>query len=144
MPSAWLSQRVLVQEQAFGGLQRSFIVGGDEVGVRPRKQVERRLADDRIMRQAELNLGDPVGQHVTAVARVLHGDLRGDVVDDLAQECVVAVAFLFEVSAKLTDLYTVNSADLVADSAIIGGLTPGVTSRHQPRPRQLDGSGERQ
>jgi beta-lactamase class A len=29
--------------------------------------------------------------------------------------------------AKLTDLYTVNSADLVADSAITGGLTPGVT-----------------
>jgi beta-lactamase class A len=30
-------------------------------------------------------------------------------------------------NAKLSDLYTVNSADLVADSAIMGGLTPGVT-----------------
>ncbi len=29
--------------------------------------------------------------------------------------------------AKLTDLYTVRSADLVADSFIMGGLTPGVT-----------------
>jgi len=29
--------------------------------------------------------------------------------------------------AKLADLYTVNAADLVADSAIMGGLTPGVT-----------------
>jgi len=29
--------------------------------------------------------------------------------------------------AKLTDLYTVNSNDLVADSFIMGGLTPGVT-----------------
>lgn len=28
---------------------------------------------------------------------------------------------------SLTDLYTVNSADLVADSYIMGGLTPGVT-----------------
>jgi beta-lactamase class A len=28
---------------------------------------------------------------------------------------------------KLTDLYTVNSADLVADSYIMNGLTPGVT-----------------
>jgi beta-lactamase class A len=28
---------------------------------------------------------------------------------------------------KLTDLYTVQSADLVADSDIMGGLTPGVT-----------------
>jgi len=29
---------------------------------------------------------------------------------------------------KLTDLYTVQSSDLVADSDIMGGLTPGVTS----------------
>jgi beta-lactamase class A len=29
--------------------------------------------------------------------------------------------------AKLTDLYTVRAADLVADSDIMGGLTPGVT-----------------
>ena len=30
-------------------------------------------------------------------------------------------------TAKLGDLYTVNTADLVADSSIMGGLTPGVT-----------------
>jgi beta-lactamase class A len=30
--------------------------------------------------------------------------------------------------AKLSDMYTVNTSDLVADSAIMGGLTPGVTS----------------
>ena len=29
--------------------------------------------------------------------------------------------------ASLSDLYTVNASDLVADSAIMGGLTPGVT-----------------
>ncbi len=29
--------------------------------------------------------------------------------------------------ARLSDLYTVNAADLVADSSIMGGLTPGVT-----------------
>jgi len=29
--------------------------------------------------------------------------------------------------AKLSDLYTVNASDLVADSSIMGGLTPGVT-----------------
>src|SRR3974390_242080 len=29
--------------------------------------------------------------------------------------------------AKLTDLYTVNASDLVADSSIMGGLTPSVT-----------------
>jgi beta-lactamase class A len=30
-------------------------------------------------------------------------------------------------SAKLNDLYTMNSADLVADSSIMAGLTPGIT-----------------
>ena len=30
-------------------------------------------------------------------------------------------------SCKLTDLYTVQAADLVPDSDIMGGLTPGVT-----------------
>jgi beta-lactamase class A len=29
--------------------------------------------------------------------------------------------------AKLSDLYTLNASDLVADSSIMGGLTPGVT-----------------
>ncbi len=32
------------------------------------------------------------------VAYILDGDLRRDVIDDLAQEGIVAIAFLFEVS----------------------------------------------
>ena len=40
--------------------------------------------------------GDAIDQHVTAVAHVLYGDLRGDVINDLAQEGLVAVAFLLE------------------------------------------------
>ena len=90
--------RVLVQEQTVGGLQRLVIVRGDDIGGRLRKQIDGRLADDGIARQAELSLGHPVDQHVAAIAHVLHGDLRRDVVDDLTQECIVAVAFLFEIA----------------------------------------------
>jgi beta-lactamase class A len=43
--------------------------------------------------------------------------------------CVLAELFrqAQQGKLKLTDLYTVNSADLVQDSDIMGGLTPGVT-----------------
>jgi beta-lactamase class A len=43
--------------------------------------------------------------------------------------CVLADLYLQaqQGKLKLTDLYTVNAADLVQDSDIMGGLTPGVT-----------------
>ena len=58
--------------------------------------------------------------------------LRGDEVFPQASSIKIAVlAELYHQAQqgrlKLTDLYTVNSADLVADSAIMNGLTPGVT-----------------
>ena len=45
---------------------------------------------------------------------------------------------------KLTDPYTVQSADLVQDSDIMGGLTPGVTTLTNRDPRYHDGGGQRQ
>ena len=69
------------------------------LGDRLRKQIGGGLADDGIVRQSELGLGHPVDQHIAAVAHVLDRDLRRDVIDDLAQERVVAVALLFEDAA---------------------------------------------
>lgn len=43
-----------------------------------------------------MSLGDPVDQEVTAIARIFDGNLRRNVIDDLMQECIIAVAFLFE------------------------------------------------
>ena len=67
--------RVLVQEQAVGGLQRFVVIRGDFIGGRPRKQIDGRLADDGRARQAELSLGDPIDQEVTAITRILDRDL---------------------------------------------------------------------
>ena len=89
----------LVLEQAIGGLQCFFVIGRDAVGKGFRKDVKSRLADDQVARIAELDLGHAVDQQVAAVAHVLHGDLGRDVIDDLAQEGVVAVALLFEPAA---------------------------------------------
>ena len=59
---------------------------------------------------------------------LLHGD------DVFPQASSIKVAVLAELyrqaqagKLKLTDLYTVQAADLVPDSPIMGGLTPGVT-----------------
>ncbi len=65
-------------------------------------------------------------------------ELRGDAVFPQASSIKIAVlAELYHQNqqalhgvsgkAKLSDLYTMQSADLVADSDILGGLTPGVT-----------------
>ena len=58
--------------------------------------------------------------------------LRGD--DVFPQASSIKIAVLVELyrqaqagKLKLTDLYTMQSSDLVADSDIMGGLTPGVT-----------------
>ena len=59
---------------------------------------------------------------------LLHGD------DVFPQASSIKIAVLAELyrqaqagKLKLTDLYTVQAADLVPDSTIMGGLTPGVT-----------------
>jgi beta-lactamase class A len=58
--------------------------------------------------------------------------LRGDEVFPQASSikiCVLTELYrqVQQGKLKLTDLYTVNAADLVQDSDIMGGLTPGVT-----------------
>ena len=60
---------------------------------------------------------------------LLHGD------DVFPQASSIKIAVLAELyrqaqagKLKLTDLYTVQASDLVPDSDIMGGLTPGVTS----------------
>ena len=88
--------RAYVQEQAFGTLQGFFIVGGDGIGGRLGVQIGRRLADNIVARQPELSLGDPIDQHVSAIAHVLHGDLGRNVIDNLPQEAVVAITLLLD------------------------------------------------
>lgn len=90
---------MFVLEQSAGGLQRSAVVLGDESGGFFRVKIEGGLADDDFARLAELLLGGPVDQQILPRSGVLHRDLRGDVIDDLAQEGVVAVALLFQVAA---------------------------------------------
>ena len=82
-----------------------------------------------------------VDQHLDGVMGVAIEDLttgqelalRGD--DVFPQASAIKIAVVAELynqaqqgKLKLTDLYTVQSSDLVADSDIMGGLTPGVTS----------------
>ncbi len=90
---------MLILEQAVGGLQRLLLVGQDNVGTGLRKQVDCGPADDAVARNSELSLGDAVDQQVAAIVYVLHRDLRRNMIDDLAQEGLVAVAFLFEFAA---------------------------------------------
>lgn len=81
--------------------------------------VDRNL--DGVLGVAILDLGS--GQKF-----LLHGD------DVFPQASSIKIAVLAELyrqaqagKLKLTDLYTVQAADLVPDSDIMGGLTPGVT-----------------
>src|SRR5215468_9568267 len=86
---------VLVLEQAAGS-KRLLVVGVDDVDGMLREQVGSSFADDLLARHAELFGGDAVGEQIAAVARILHGNLRRYVVEDLTQEGVVAVALLLE------------------------------------------------
>ncbi len=82
-----------------------------------------------------------VDQHLDGVMGVAIEDLtsgqglalRGD--DVFPQASAIKIAIVAELyhqvqqgKLKLTDLYTVQSSDLVPDSDIMGGLTPGITS----------------
>jgi beta-lactamase class A len=82
-------------------------------------EIDRNL--DGVMGVAILDLTDKQ-------AYSLHAD------DVYPQACYIKIAVLAELylqaqqgKLKLTDLYTVNTTDLVPDSDILGGLTPGVT-----------------
>ena len=89
---------MFVDEDRLVRLLRQVVVRGNPLGQMGWKQVVGRLADNIVARRAELLLGDGIDQHVAPVMGVLHRDLRRDVIDDLAQESVVAVAFLLELS----------------------------------------------
>jgi len=82
--------------------------------------------------EADRNLDGVLGVAITDLASGQKYSLRGDEV--FAQASSIKIAVLAELyrqalqgKLKLADLYTVNSADLVADSYIMNGLTPGVT-----------------
>ena len=90
---------VLVLEQAVRRLQRLVFVGDDGLGGGLRKDIVGRLADDEVARNAELGFRHAIDQQVATLTHVLHGNLRRDVIDDLAQESVIPVALLFEVAA---------------------------------------------
>src|SRR5262249_7759723 len=73
-----------------------------------------------------------LGVYVEDLASGEHYSLHADQV--FAQASSIKIAVLAELyrqagqgKLKLADLYTVNSADLVADSYIMNGLTPGIT-----------------
>jgi beta-lactamase class A len=73
-------------------------------------------------------MGVAIEDLTTGKKFVLHAD------DVFAQASTIKLALLAELyhqvqagKLKLTDLYTVNASDLVPDSDIMGGLTPGVT-----------------
>lgn len=89
---------------------------------------------DRITRMANETNG-VVGVSVVDLTTGRELAINGD--QALATASSIKVAVLAELyrqsqqggpgKAKLTDLYVVNPADLVADSYIMGGLTPGTT-----------------
>ncbi len=96
--------QMLFQEEAVGGMQCPVVVGRHDFCRCLRQQVERRLADHEVAGDAELGLGDAVDQQIAAIMGVLHGDLRGNMIDDLAQEGVVAVPFFLE-TAPFGDVF---------------------------------------
>jgi beta-lactamase class A len=92
-----------------------------------------------LWQKLETNIRD-VDQHLDGVMGVAITDLTtGDEFllrenEVFAQASSIKIAVLAELyrqaqqgRLKLTDLYTVQASDLVADSDIMGGLTPGVT-----------------
>lgn len=92
-----------------------------------------------LWQKLEVNLRD-IDQHLDGVMGVAIEDLTtGDQFflhenEVFAQASSIKIAVLAELyrqaqqgKLKLTDLYTVQASDLVPDSNIMGGLTPGVT-----------------
>ncbi len=92
-----------------------------------------------LWQKLEANIRD-IDQHLDGVMGVAIEDLTtGDQFflhenEVFAQASSIKIAVLAELyqqaqqgKLKLTDLYTVQASDLVADSDIMGGLTPGVT-----------------
>jgi beta-lactamase class A len=92
-----------------------------------------------LWQKLEANIRD-IDQHLDGVMGVAIEDLTtGDQFflhenEVFAQASSIKIAVLAELyrqaqqgKLKLTDLYTVQASDLVADSNIMGGLTPGVT-----------------
>jgi beta-lactamase class A len=94
----------------------------------------------KILRQKLESTIHDVDQHLDGVVGVAIQDLKsGDQIflhenEVFAQASSIKIAVLAELyrqvqqgKLKLTDLYTVQTSDLVPDSDIMGGLTPGVT-----------------
>jgi len=82
--------------------------------------------------EADHNLDGVLGVAIEDLTTAQKYTLRGDEVFPQASSIKVAVlAELYHQAQqgklKLTDMYTVRTSDLVADSYIMNGLTPGVT-----------------
>src|SRR5579872_2114077 len=83
---------MLVLKKSGLRLQGSFVVSHNAVSGGLRENIDSRLDDNLFPPQAEPGLGDAIGQKVATVARALHRDLRGYVVDDLKKESVIPIA----------------------------------------------------
>ena len=104
------------------------------------RKEERQQENQKVLWQKlEANIHE-IDQHLDGVMGVAIEDLTtGDQFllhenEVFAQASSIKIAVLAELyrqaqqgKLKLTDLYTVQASDLVADSNIMGGLTPGVT-----------------
>ncbi len=118
-----------------------------------------------LRQQSSSSCGRNSNPHISEVDRGLDGVLGVAILDLKAaagnsfctgddvfpQASSIKIAVLAELyrqaqagKLKLTDLYTVQATDLVPDSDIMGGLTPGVTRITSARPGHHDGCGERQ
>jgi beta-lactamase class A len=82
--------------------------------------------------EVDRNLDGVMGVSILDLTDGRHYSLHAD--DIFPQASSIKICILAELyrqaqqgKLKLTDIYTVNAADLVQDSDIMGGLTPGVT-----------------
>lgn len=88
---------------------------------------------EAVVREVDQNLDGVLGVEILDLTTGQTLQLHADEVFPQASTIKIAVlAELYHQSqqggkAKLTDLYTVEKSDLVPDSFIMGGLTPGVT-----------------
>lgn len=90
------------------------------------QKLEKSIAD------IDRDLDGVMGVFITDLTDGRHYSLHAD--DVFPQASSIKICVLAELyrqaqqgKLKLTDMYTVNAADLVQDSDIMGGLTPGVT-----------------
>ena len=122
-------ERIFIEKHCPAGLQKLFVVLGDQIRGRLRKHLGWHLADDLFARDAEVLHRRLVGENIEPGARVPDDHRGRHVVDDLVQELAVAIPFLLD-SFTLRDI--LDDADEKAGRAV--GIADGVTFRGHDAP----------